>query len=383
MGLRFRKSIKICKGLRINLSKSGASLSIGVRGARYTIGPRGRRATIGIPGTGIYYTVNSKHQNSGAKRREPFKKLTSNANDQNGSIVSDRNGNKYIVTLDDVKKLKEHLDKVTSFHNTCSDSVDWEYIENLEPPFAKGEIGQKELEARKAYDTCKPNILEKLNKNAFEKRKDSLHKAISIAHQEDEDAYNVWLENVNSAKGVKDGNIVAYYTAIEAADSFTDLSEYGTDIEFGTDNPNYMEIEFCSKMEDLVPIDTLKVTTTGKISHSYYTKTEFYALCQDYVCSYAIRLGRELFALLPVKNVIVHASEKIDTFSDAQRTILSVCFERDVFDEIDFSKGIDASDFVQSCIHNMDYKRTSGFKKVEKLTKDSVNYVERKLKCYQ
>jgi hypothetical protein len=37
-------------GLRLNLSKSGASLSIGHRGFWYTVGPKGRRATIGLPG---------------------------------------------------------------------------------------------------------------------------------------------------------------------------------------------------------------------------------------------------------------------------------------------------------------------------------------------
>ncbi|MBW2130664.1 MAG: DUF4236 domain-containing protein [Deltaproteobacteria bacterium] len=33
---------------RVNLSKSGGSLSFGPRGARFTIGPRGKRATVGI-----------------------------------------------------------------------------------------------------------------------------------------------------------------------------------------------------------------------------------------------------------------------------------------------------------------------------------------------
>lgn len=56
MGLRFTRRFSIIPGLRVNLSKSGASLSIGHRGAWYTVGPRGRRATIGLPGTGIYWT---------------------------------------------------------------------------------------------------------------------------------------------------------------------------------------------------------------------------------------------------------------------------------------------------------------------------------------
>ena len=56
MGLRFTKRVSVIPGLRVNLSKSGASLSIGHRGAWYTIGPRGRRVTLGLPGTGLYWS---------------------------------------------------------------------------------------------------------------------------------------------------------------------------------------------------------------------------------------------------------------------------------------------------------------------------------------
>jgi hypothetical protein len=40
----------------MNVSKRGASLSIGHRGAWYTVGPRGGRATVGLPGTGLFWT---------------------------------------------------------------------------------------------------------------------------------------------------------------------------------------------------------------------------------------------------------------------------------------------------------------------------------------
>lgn len=55
MGFRFRKSVSLGKGVRLNFSKSGIGLSVGVRGARWSIGPSGPRVTLGIPGTGLYY----------------------------------------------------------------------------------------------------------------------------------------------------------------------------------------------------------------------------------------------------------------------------------------------------------------------------------------
>lgn len=67
MGFRFRRSISIIPGLKLNLSKSGISTSIGGRGATINFGRHGTRATFGIPGTGLSYSTMSpsaSHQDS-------------------------------------------------------------------------------------------------------------------------------------------------------------------------------------------------------------------------------------------------------------------------------------------------------------------------------
>lgn len=53
MGWLFRNSIRIAPGIRINLGKRKASLSVGGPGATINVGEQGARATVGIPGTGI------------------------------------------------------------------------------------------------------------------------------------------------------------------------------------------------------------------------------------------------------------------------------------------------------------------------------------------
>jgi hypothetical protein len=55
-GLRFQKRISILPSLlRLNLSKSGASASVGPRGADVNIGGHGVTTNAGIPGTGLSY----------------------------------------------------------------------------------------------------------------------------------------------------------------------------------------------------------------------------------------------------------------------------------------------------------------------------------------
>ena len=56
MGFRFSRRISLFKGLRLNLSKSGTSVSVGGRGGWLTFGKKGIRATVGIPGTGMSWS---------------------------------------------------------------------------------------------------------------------------------------------------------------------------------------------------------------------------------------------------------------------------------------------------------------------------------------
>lgn len=55
MGFRFRRSVRIAPGLRLNLSKSGVSASLGRPGAVVNIGRRGVEGSAGLPGTGLSY----------------------------------------------------------------------------------------------------------------------------------------------------------------------------------------------------------------------------------------------------------------------------------------------------------------------------------------
>lgn len=65
MGFRFRKSINLGGGFRVNLSKSGVGYSWGTKGFRVTKTSKGRsRVTTSIPGTGISYSTESSPKTS-------------------------------------------------------------------------------------------------------------------------------------------------------------------------------------------------------------------------------------------------------------------------------------------------------------------------------
>ncbi len=73
MGFRFRKSIKIVPGLRLNFGKNGlSSITAGRPGATVNLNRRGTKATVGLSGTGLSYSTersSSENRNSSAPQR--------------------------------------------------------------------------------------------------------------------------------------------------------------------------------------------------------------------------------------------------------------------------------------------------------------------------
>lgn len=58
MGTRFRKSIKIAPGVKINVGKKSVGLSVGGKGAGMTFNSKtGTRARVSVPGTGLSYST--------------------------------------------------------------------------------------------------------------------------------------------------------------------------------------------------------------------------------------------------------------------------------------------------------------------------------------
>ena len=58
MALRFRKSIKVAPGVKVNLGKKSAGVSVGGKGAGLSFNSKtGARARASIPGSGISYST--------------------------------------------------------------------------------------------------------------------------------------------------------------------------------------------------------------------------------------------------------------------------------------------------------------------------------------
>ena len=130
--MRFRKSVKICKGVKVNFSKSGASLSLGGRGHSVNFGGRGTRTTIGIPGTGLSYSTkfggshktSSSHRNSVSHSKPRSSPVAVPASvqlkmspdgkveiqDEKGNIITDQSVIRKIKATDSYKNMVNNLE---------------------------------------------------------------------------------------------------------------------------------------------------------------------------------------------------------------------------------------------------------------------------------
>ena len=317
MGLRFRKSVTLCKGVRLNFGKSGMSVTTGNRGFQntYNSGTGKRTTSIGIHGTGLSYVLTSGGRN-----------------DSNRPLQ--QNSQRAVSTYEPFVALKD----IATYRNDEQTEV--------------APVEEVPQDAFLQSESLKPSSILSINKikaihYSSDEKVDWTEMLIQDTAPQTCDDVEFWEYFHAKAYEVLNGNIDTYLQIIEDVGPLDDLIDYGFSFECGTDNPNIMFVEFETKQETIMP------------SKSSMRITEYYDLLQDYICSCSIRVARDIFALLPVSHIIVHA------LSDGN-TVLSVDFERRIFSKLKF-KGSDASDMVKEFKRNMSFDCQNGFQPVKQL----------------
>jgi hypothetical protein len=112
MTIRFRKSIGIIPGVRLNVGSKGiTSVRVGGRGGGVSIGKTGVRSTVSAPGTGLSYSTHTPWK---AKRRRPV----APSFDGDPAIEAIRHGQ---------AMTKERLDKIEAFERQIAEGANVDY----------------------------------------------------------------------------------------------------------------------------------------------------------------------------------------------------------------------------------------------------------------
>lgn len=319
MGLRFRKTISILPGVRLNLAKSSVGVSLGVPGMRASVNSKGRlTTTLGLPGTGISYVKTKslkKMLNKGGAKEKPARSARKTAPVQAPAAeipvqeapapkASPRRQpfvpqiqRRSIVGANSPSFVQIDRDSLIYIHKTADDTIPW-------------------ADVAASPDAPDPSYNQEM-----------------------------WSYYHSMAPQVLAGDIDAYLQLIYEVNPLEDLLEFGSGFTFGTDDPARMEVEFDVNTDALI---------SAKAS---LLRTQYNQLLLDYICSTAIRAARDLFALLPVQEAAVHARLK-------EETVLSVVFDRATMEKIRFGF-IDPSDTIARFNLRMNYSDEGGFAPVE------------------
>lgn len=282
-------------------------------------------------------------------------------------------------TAYEVEVYQNHIDLLQSVHKECSSPVDWKATASASEPEKPENLKEREKKAKAKADNYQPGFIDRLFKREDKKRK-QLEEAISKAIGDDEldyknkienwkKEYSDWVESVQLARGVLDGDAESKIKAIKKLDPFSEISTLGSSLSFKFGENSIIEATINIHGDDVIPNEVKSLLKSGRLSVKQMPKGQFNELYQDYVCSCVLRVANEIFSILPDEKVFVTAVDKLlntKTGHLEESPILSVYISRNTLHSLNMDN-IDPSDCMSNFVHKMSFKKTKGFEAVERL----------------
>ena len=404
MALRFRKSIRLAPGIRINMGLRGASLGLGPRGASVSIGKRGVYSNLGLPGTGLS-TRTKLAGGTQIRRSSPQPAFFQESqtidaavrvgiNDDGTMVITDPEGNPLPDDWIDIAK-RQHPDAIRNlFHNKCNEiNGQIEAIGNLHydtpnasipPIFCNIDYSEPRPEAPVKRE---PSFFEKL----FKSKRERIDSENRIAMRQHESLITSWNEAVSTheaeqqQKREKIEKLI--YVDLDAMESH--LEETLQDIAWPRETIisaellNDGKIVFLDvdlpEIEDM-PDRTAAVPQRGmKLTVKSMSPTAVQKLYMRHLHSIGFRLIGETFAALPQSTQVVLSgySQRRDKITGnlSDEYLYSVRVNRHDWQAINFSpKGLEALDIVEA-LAAFDLRRamskTGIFKPIEPFSPES------------
>lgn len=282
-----------------------------------------------------------------------------------------------------VEDWEAYVEMIQAMHKDCTAPIDWQEIIDSPEPECPEYCDHHECQAKTNLANFKPSffdrlLLDKLFSSSIKKRK-KLETLLAEAQNKDRSIHNAkviefesnkeeWVYLQDMAKGVLEKNIEQYKNAIEFFDPFSSLSFIGGKINISF-SKEHIDVDIHIHSDDVIPDYTLSQTSTGKLSKKKMAKGVYNELYQDHVCSSVLRVAREIFNHLPVTHARVNAvSDMLNSKTGflEEQSVVSALIPRQTLERINLDS-IDPSDSMSNFKHNMQFKKTDGFKPVEKV----------------
>ncbi|HEX8595696.1 MAG TPA: hypothetical protein VF682_20835 [Pseudomonas sp.] len=280
----------------------------------------------------------------------------------------------------EVEVYDNQLEVLLSVHKECGDEIDWSSFISRAEPIEPTLTNDSEAQAIAREQGYTPNLFAKLFK--FESRqRNKLLNEIEIAKRNDKDRlvqetrdwqaeHQGWLEEYSLAARVIAGDFQAKLDAIKLLDPFSDISHLGTSIGFNVGATGVVEATLNVHGSHVIPSEVKSLLQSGKLSTKKMPVGKYNELLQDYVCSCVMRVGRELLSLLADDIVVVTAVDALlnpVTGHVEDLPVLSVVFSAQTLERLNLDS-LDPSEAMKNFLHNMAFKKTTGFSPVDRVS---------------
>jgi hypothetical protein len=280
---------------------------------------------------------------------------------------------------EEVQDNEELLRRLLGIHKSQIEPCDWESISASPPPMAPERYSTFETAAVDKLNSFTPSFFDRLLRRSGEKRS-RLEQNVAEGQSRDEMEYQKqysaylqthekWAQEVELAKAILNRDLEAFKEALAELNPFAEIIEFGSSISFQVERPDLVELAMRVRGEDVIPKEHKKFLQSGKVSGKPIPKKEFLEIYQDYVWGSALRAVREVFAILPVEHVLVHASaDLLDTGTGIteELAVLSLHVSRSSIGKLKWEH-MDASDSLKNFTHVSGFRRGEGFHSIERL----------------
>jgi len=277
----------------------------------------------------------------------------------------------------EVSKYENELEIITTLHNDmsgCNMSLLENLLEPIEPTYHK----TKELQARQVLYDYKPGIFDKVF-GTGDKKVSKLESKIELAIEQDKHAFDLSIDHWETEKkefnyfskllsDINSHDRSAVQTWIELSKPFEELECLGTKVHIDFVGKRLIA-EITSNPIEIIPEMTKSLLKSGKLSEKKTAISKKNELYQDYIASESLKTARELFSMLPYEEIVINSNVKMlnkATGYHEHSMVLSVFYVRETIEHINYDL-IDPSDAITNFVHNMNFKKTRGFEKVDQM----------------
>jgi len=275
----------------------------------------------------------------------------------------------------EVETYQNQLDILLSVHKEPCQEWDWTGLAAALPPPLPGKYAHHELHARQLALVAYPPTGEETS---------AIDKARDLDEREFQEAMESHATEIAETAAMRElahrvlaGESMAFLEAFAEFNPVAEISNVGSLKRFAVEHKDLVECVFKTNAAKVIPSQVKTLTSTGKVSTKPMPRTQFHELYQDYLCGCVLRIAREVFAMLPVKMLLITAQAEMTdllTGQNSEAPVLSVAMPREIIAAMDI-ESVSAADAMDRFVHRGDFRasrKAGAFRAISPLTPEDL-----------